>query len=130
VKKIVGAMRGTPDISMSASVVGGCLVYLSIPGAGAAGWYIFGGTSEASPLMAGIVAMADQAAGHRLGWLNPTLYQLGAHGSSTASKNGIVDILIGNNTFGGVPGFQALRGYDLASGLGTVDGWRLVHALG
>jgi subtilase family serine protease len=128
VKNVVGTVRGTPDISMSASVVGGCLVFMSVPGV-APGWYIFGGTSEASPLMAGIVAMADQAAGHRLGWLNSTLYQLGSHGGFAAAKHGIVDILIGNNTFGGVAGFQALRGYDLASGLGTVDGWRLVHAL-
>ena len=37
-------------------------------------WHIFGGTSEASPIFSGIVALADQVAHHRLGLLNPGLY--------------------------------------------------------
>ncbi len=38
--------------------------------------YRIGGTSVASPLFAGLVAVADQAAGHSLGFLNPKLYSL------------------------------------------------------
>jgi subtilase family serine protease len=91
-----------------------------------------GGTSEATPMFSGVVAVADQAAGHDLGQLNPTLY---AHGGGPFS--GLTDITRGNNsvTFpqGGqtitVNGFNAVPGYDLASGLGTPDGPRLVAEL-
>jgi subtilase family serine protease len=128
-----GLARATPDISLSAAVDGGVLVYLSFPGLDP-GYYIVGGTSEASPLFAGVVAIADQIAGHRLGWINPRLYALG-----TNASRGIVDVTIGNNTFTlldddgnpvfTVPGFQAVKGYDMASGLGTVDALRFTHAL-
>jgi len=54
---------------MSAAVNGGCWVYFSfLPGQ--PGWNIFGGTSEASPIFSGIVALANQVAGHRLGLIN------------------------------------------------------------
>jgi subtilase family serine protease len=131
VSQVVRRWRGIPDMSMSAAVDGGANVYLGFSGNGlpAPGWYIFGGTSEASPLFSGIVAIADQAAGHRLGLLNPALYGLGDRG-----RSGIVDITIGNNTVTftqegqtyTVQGFEAVRGYDLASGLGTANGARLV----
>jgi hypothetical protein len=63
-------------------------------------------------------------AGHALGLINPMLYQLAA-----ARARGIVDVTSGNNTVsfsqGGavrtVPGFSARPGYDLASGIGTID---------
>jgi subtilase family serine protease len=38
--------------------------------------YRIGGTSLASPVFAGIMAIADQAAGHRHGFANPALYRL------------------------------------------------------
>ncbi len=128
VASIVGDWRGTPDVSLSASVYGGALVYMSFPGSGGAGYYIIGGTSEASPLFAGIVADADQAAGHPLGQLNPALYAI-----QQQDENGITDIHLGNNTvtFGTttVQGYDAVPGYDMASGLGTPDGMRLVEDL-
>jgi subtilase family serine protease len=37
--------------------------------------YRIGGTSLSSPLMAGIMALADQASGHPHGFVNPLLYQ-------------------------------------------------------
>jgi subtilase family serine protease len=55
----VGHARGTPDISLSAAVDGAALVYLSFPGV-CTGYHLVGGTSEASPLMSGIVAVADR----------------------------------------------------------------------
>jgi subtilase family serine protease len=133
VRGVVGSHRGTPDISMSAAVNGGCWVYMSFagietPGVSDPGWYIFGGTSEATPIFSGIVALADQVAGHRLGLINPALYALGAasqHGVNT----GLVDITSGNNSFGGVTGFNAGPGYDLASGWGTINAARFVPAL-
>jgi subtilase family serine protease len=128
VRGVVGRHRGTPDISMSAAVNGGAWVYWSFAGTGGPGWYIVGGTSEASPIFSGIVALADQVAGHRLGLINPALYALGAasrHGVNT----GLVDITSGNNSFAGVTGFNAGPGYDLASGWGTINAARFVPAL-
>jgi subtilase family serine protease len=123
---VVGDRRGTPDISMSAAVDGGAWVYYSFNPA-RAGWHIFGGTSEASPVFAGIVALADQVAGHRLGNINEALYELG--GGKHADRSGIVDVTVGNNSFGGVVGYSATTGYDLASGLGTIDADKFVRAL-
>ena len=102
-----------------------------LPDCGGPAFYLVGGTSEAAPQFAGIVAIADQAAGHDLGLLNPQLYAIGAGGS------GLPDITTGNNTVTfnqngrnfTVPGFNAVPGYDMASGLGTVDGAQLVAAL-
>ena len=127
----VGSHRGYPDISLSAAVDGGVLVYLSIGGL-SPGYYIVGGTSEASPEFSGVVAISDQAAGHRLGLLNPALYALG-----WAHAPGIVDVVSGNNTVQftdssgthKVRGFTAAPGFELASGLGTVDAAKLVREL-
>jgi subtilase family serine protease len=135
VGRVVGDARGTPDISLSSAVDGGVDVFYSFddwtrvnpttgqPFKGPA-WHIFGGTSEASPLFAGVVALAAQVAGHRLGLLNPSLYRLGQRGGS-----GIVDVTRGNNSFAGVTGFDATPGFDLASGWGTIDAARFVPAL-
>jgi subtilase family serine protease len=129
---IVGIRRGLPDISMSAAKNGGALVYVTLPGSIPSGRFLtIAGTSEAAPLFAGIVAVADQAAHRSLGFLNPALYRLGA-GSAP-----LPDITSGNTTVWfrqnrlrhTVKGFAAVRGYDLATGLGTVDGAKLVQAL-
>jgi subtilase family serine protease len=129
VRSVVGNRRGTPDISMSAAVNGAAWVYMSFPGAGGAGWNLVGGTSEASPIFSGIVALADQFAGHRLGLINPGLYLLGAASRHGDNQTGLVDITSGNNSFANVTGFTAGPGYDLASGWGTIDAAKFVPAL-
>ncbi|HEV2347981.1 MAG TPA: S53 family peptidase [Actinocrinis sp.] len=126
VSNVVGDHRGTPDISASAAVNGGAWVYYTFNPA-RAGWHIFGGTSEASPIFAGIVALADQAAGQRLGNIDDALYELGV--GKHAAHNGVVDVTVGDNSFGGVTGYSAGPGYDLSSGLGTFDAAKLVKAL-
>jgi subtilase family serine protease len=131
VRKIVGDRRGVPDISMSAACNGSVDTYGTFGGA-PAGWSPACGTSEATPLFAGIVALADQVAGHPLGLINPALYQLSAEHAP-----GIVDVTSGNNTVsfkqGGhehtVHGFTARPGYDLASGVGTVNAGYFVREL-
>ena len=131
VRGVVGDRRGVPDISMSGACNGGADMYQSFPGQ-AAGWYPTCGTSEATPQFAGIVALADQVAGHPLGVINPYLYRLSARRAP-----GIADVVSGNNTVsfrqGGrvrtVPGFSARRGYDLASGVGTVNAFWFVPEL-
>ncbi|MEV8565566.1 S53 family peptidase [Streptomyces sp. NPDC051322] len=123
-KKVVGSRRGTPDISMAAAVNGGAWVYSSYDPT-AVGWDVSGGTSEASPLFSGIVALADQAAGHRVGDINKALYTLVHRRSS-----GIVDVNDGtDNSYQGVTGYPAVNGYDMATGVGTVDAARFVPAL-
>jgi subtilase family serine protease len=126
---VVGSHRGTPDISMSAAVNGAAWVYMGFGGVGAPGWNLVGGTSEATPIFAGIVALADQVAGHRLGDINPALYALGALSQHTRIPTGLVDVTSGNNSFAGVTGFSATTGYDMASGWGTIDAPKFVHAL-
>ena len=128
VRNVVGAQRGTPDISMSAAVDGAAWVYISAGGFGAPGWQLVGGTSEASPIFSGIVAMADQVAGHRLGDINPALYALGALSQHNV-PTGLVDVTSGNISFAGVTGPNATTGYDMASGWGTIDANKFVHAL-
>ena len=123
VARIVGNQRGVPDISMSGACSGLVITYQSFGGE-PPGWYAACGTSEATPLFAGIVALTDQAAHHSLGLINPALYALSAEHAP-----GLVDVTKGDNTVsfpqGGtlytVPGFKAAPGYDLASGVGTVD---------
>ncbi|MEV6293742.1 S53 family peptidase [Streptomyces sp. NPDC051896] len=124
VKSVVGTRRGTPDISMAAAVNGGAWIYSSYDPT-ATGWDVSGGTSEASPLFSGIVALADQAAGHRVGNINAALYTL------LKQKNpGVVDVNDGtDNTYEGVKGYKAVGGYDMATGVGTLDALRLVQAL-
>jgi subtilase family serine protease len=119
---VVGGQRGIPDISMSAACSGLVDVYSSYAGA-PTGWSVACGTSESSPLFAGIVALADQVAGHSLGLINPALYVL-----SAAHAPGLVDVTQGNNTVSflqpllvTVRGYNAGRGYDLASGVGTIN---------
>ena len=134
VSRVVGKSRGTPDISMTAAVNGGAWVYMSFagiesPGVSNPGWYIFGGTSEATPIMSGIVALADQQARHRLGLINPALYALGALQKAGVPGTGIVSVTSGNNSFGGVTGYNATAGYNLATGWGTIDAAKFVPAL-
>jgi subtilase family serine protease len=119
---VVGQQRGTPDIAMSGACSGLVNTYQSFPGE-PAGWYVDCGTSEATPLFAGIVALADQVAGHSLGLINPALYAM-----SAAHAPGLVDVTAGNNSVSflqpnlvTVKGYAAGPGYDLASGVGTVD---------
>jgi hypothetical protein len=133
VRAIVGSHRGVPDISMSGACNGGVDMYQSFKGQ-PAGWYPTCGTSEATPELAGIVALADQAAHRKLGLLNPDLYKLAA-----ARARGIVDVTRGSTTVSfrqgrgnklfRVRGVSARRGYDLASGVGTVNGSALVAEL-
>ena len=123
VRGVVGNHRGVPDISMSAACTGTVNVYQSFGGQ-PVGWYALCGTSESTPLFAGIVALADQVAGHPLGLINPALYKMAAEHSP-----GIVSVRSGNTTVsflqGGhwhqVHGYGARAGYNLAAGLGTLN---------
>jgi subtilase family serine protease len=133
VKNVVGGVRGVPDVSMSGACSSPVFTYQSFPEEGfPAGWYPSCGTSEATPEFSGIVALADQVAGHGLGVINSRLYSL-----SERKAPGIVPVTSGNNTVtfvqGGkkttLQGFDAHAGYSLADGVGTVNAWYLAYEL-
>ena len=67
VQKAFGNYRGIPDVAYNADPKTAILVYAGfLPNA--AGYYSIGGTSEGSPQWAGIIADANQLAGHALGF--------------------------------------------------------------
>ena len=84
----------------------------------------YGGTSFAAPLWAGYLALTNEQAIQNgnsvLGFINPTLYSIGA-GSSYDSD--FHDITSGSN------GYSAATGYDLATGWGSPNGTGLLNAL-
>ena len=93
--------------------------------AGQNGFYFFGGTSEGAPQWAAITALANQAAGHPLGYLNPSLYAIAASGSYSSDFH---DITVGQNGLAG-PGFSAGVGYDYPTGLGSPNVANLITDL-
>jgi subtilase family serine protease len=135
----IGSTRGVPDIAYQASSRTGVLVYDTAPGDAeggvrcpggdpcSAGWYVVGGTSSGSPQWAGLVAIADQIAGHGLGLINPKLYALAA-GPNYGTY--FYDVTTGNNQADpDVPGFPATTGWDPVTGLGTPNAATLLPAL-
>jgi Pro-kumamolisin, activation domain len=111
------SMRNIPDVALVADVQ---IFLICNNGQGVE----VGGTSAAAPLWAGFIALANQQAAAnkqpKVGFLNPTIYSLGA-GSNYQSD--LHDIVTGNN------GFSALPGYDLATGWGTPAGQPLINNL-
>jgi subtilase family serine protease len=145
--------RDLPDVSLAAAaahdpyllcVQGSC----SGGNNGAVSFVSVGGTSAGAPSFAGIMALVNQKTGSRQGQANYVLYRLAAaetlakcNGSSQAglpSMNCIFnDVTVGNNAVPGEPGFgtstgkyQSGAGYDLATGLGSVNATNLVNNWG
>jgi subtilase family serine protease len=131
VHAVVGDRRGIPDVALSASFSGASLTFESFTGAPGT-WKPAAGTSVATPYFAGIVAIADQATHTRLGLLNPALYRL-----EQSHAPGIVAVTRGGNTVSfkqgsktiTVSGYRAGPGYNLVTGVGTIDAARFVHDL-
>ncbi len=109
---------------------------------------VVGGTSVASPTLAGVFALLEQYLGggtaNRIGNANPMIYGLA---NSTYYGNVFHDITSGNNNSscqqgtpncpnGGTIGYSATTGYDLATGWGSLDvynfvtKWKLVTPTG
>ncbi len=91
-----------------------------------------GGTSAGAPSFAGMVVLLNQAYGGSQGNVNPRLYQL-----ASTSTDVFNDVVTGNNDVpckaastdcpaSGQLGYVATQGYDLASGLGSVNGENLI----
>jgi subtilase family serine protease len=85
---------------------------------------LYGGTSFATPMWAGYLALVNQQAVANgmptLGFINPALYDIGL---SSSYDTDFHDITIGTN------GFSATLGYDLATGWGSPNGSGLITGL-
>ena len=98
-----------------------------------------GGTSAAAPAFAGMLALAEQKAGSRLGQADYVLYNLAKSKYATVFH----DVTTGDNSvscFASTPncapdltgssfltGYNAVKGYDAASGLGSVDATQMLN---
>lgn len=97
---------------------------------------IVGGTSAAAPTFAGIMALVDQKTNSRQGQANFVLYPLAASqtaancNASTGPQSQCIfnDVTQGNNSVPGQTGSSAGPGYDLATGLGSVNAANLVNS--
>jgi uncharacterized membrane protein len=114
--------RDTPDVSLSAAQHDGYAAYDAWNG----GLFFAGGTSFSTPAFAGIMALINQKSGAPQGLANPTLYALAAKQNAGGAAI-FHDITTGNNSVPGVTGYSATPGYDMATGLGTVDAAALVN---
>lgn len=114
VQSALAGHRGLPDIAGDADPGTGMAFFF------AGRWQQTGGTSASTPLWAAIIAIANQKAGHPLGFINPGIYKLG---TSANNRQDFRDITVGNNSVnqGGVQvqGFQAVAGWDAVTGWGA-----------
>ena len=132
------AGRAVPDIAMDADPNTGMLIgqTQTFPDGVHYGEYRIGGTSLASPLLAGMMALANQSAGTGLGWANPLLYSAPKStitDVTPATANGVKGVVRVNNVNGvnaddGVSYF--VRTFDQDSSLATAKGWDPVTGLG
>ena len=116
--------RGVPDIAGDADPLTGLAFYQD------GGWSLTGGTSASAPLWAALIAIANQMAGHPLGFINPALYKLAM---TSHYAQDFQDVTDGNNTVNNkgvtVPGYPAVQGWDPVTGLGTPNAEQLLPDL-
>jgi hypothetical protein len=155
-------MRDVPDLAIAAASGHDDMVYClksdqiacQITGNQVVGLTLVGGTSAATPSMAGILALVEQKNGLFQGQANYTLYKLAQNNSCDSSQQNLpgtsnscvfFDVTSGNNqvpcqggtpgcsstqsgTDGFISGYSAGPGYDLATGLGSVNATNLAAA--
>ena len=125
---------GTDGVGFSGSCTNGFRVSSAYTNAN--GLTIAGGTSFAAPIFAGMLAILNQARGFNSGQglINPTLYSLAANSATYATA--FHDITSGGNqcltnsicTGAATTSYATTTGYDLATGLGSVDLYKLIQA--
>jgi subtilase family serine protease len=121
----IGATRGVPDVAANADAATAMAMTFSGGALQPAT-----GTSAATPLWAGVIALADQQAGHPLGFVNPALYAI-ARGP--AYHQAFHDVTTGDNSVlwptGVFVGYTAGPGWDPVTGWGSPDAQYLVPLL-
>ncbi|MEV0405302.1 S53 family peptidase [Actinoallomurus sp. NPDC050550] len=126
-KDVSAPARAVPDVAADAAPSTGMAMVISesdqkytIRGAS--------GTSASTPLWAGLIALADQAAGHDLGFVNPALYRIGR-----SARTAFHDVTTGDNTVTvsdkTITGYPAAPGYDPVTGWGSPNAHVLVPLL-
>jgi len=130
-----GTFRLVPDVSLTAAGHDGYLVEWG------GALYMVGGTSASTPSFAGIMAILNQYTGARNGNPNAKLYSLAAGtpaafhditagGNAVPCKGGTPNCSAGPANVGKMMGYSAGAGYDLATGLGSVDAYALAQGWG
>ena len=111
-------LRNVPDIAGDANTNNEICANGTCQG----GW---GGTSFASPIWAGYIALANQQAAisgkPTVGFLNSTIYSMASLTTYPALFHDVVKGTSGK--------FNAVKGYDLVTGLGSPQGATLIDAL-
>jgi kumamolisin len=97
--------RGVPDIAANADTASGYNVLVD------GQWTVVGGTSAVAPLIAGLIALANQKLKRKTGFIHPKIY------ASTESV--FKDITVGNNITAKNGGYNAGTGWDACTGLGV-----------
>ncbi len=120
------AKRDVPDVSLTAAGHDGYLIIQGHTSANS-GLGIVGGTSASSPSFAGLMSLIVQKTGERQGNANTVFYPLAASQYSGTGPVIFHDVTSGNNSVPGVTGFTCTPGYDLVTGLGSVDGAALIN---
>ncbi|MBZ5585542.1 MAG: S53 family peptidase [Acidobacteriia bacterium] len=108
---IAGNHRGVPDFSFDADPASGVSVYDSTSCQGYSGWMVFGGTSVASPSLAGIV----NAANH--------FYLDSPHELSILYSNLGKSAMFRDITSGSAGSYSAKTGWDFVTGVGSNQGY-------
>ncbi|WAH42137.1 S53 family peptidase [Alicyclobacillus fastidiosus] len=115
-----GSGRGLPDVSLNADPATGYqIIFQGQPA-------IVGGTSVSCPVFAGIVALLNERRA-QLG--RPPIQNLTSLLYTYAATLPYRDITVGNNSFNGVIGYQAVPGWDACTGFGSIDAAAFIEQL-
>jgi large repetitive protein len=144
-------VRDLPDVSLTAAgnhdgyllcVEGACQTTVSGGKPFLESAFVVGGTSASAPAMAGIMALNEQKNGAFQGLANFNFYQLAATDSVSNCNSTLLtsqmqrqncifqDVTQGSNSVPGQVGFKASPGFDLSTGLGSVNANKLVNSWG
>jgi kumamolisin len=103
------AKRGVPDVAGDADPESGYQVRVDGQDT------VIGGTSAVAPLWAGLIARINGANGAKAGFINPALYK---------ASQALRDVTTGDNG-----AFEAAKGWDACTGLGSPNGAAVAAAL-
>jgi len=112
IARMVGDSRGTPDLAFDSNPATGVWIFDTNPAFGT-GWFVVGGTSVASPSLAGIVNAAGKFRGS-------TPDELGAVYGQMSNSSEFHDITFGDCGLN-ISNFAG-RGWDFCTGIGSING--------
>lgn len=132
---LTGGARGIPDISWDSAINGGVLIYITaFPNAIRSGWHITGGTSSASPQVAGLLAvvnaMREENGKAPIGDPHAAVYALGDGANASTYYRDVTPQTFGTAQYPlvdnqwlpnapNVPGFPVTTGWDMTTGFGS-----------